>query len=80
MFGHQWRGQHEANVPLLEDIARMVANAGFEAGVARDLKAEGRAIIIGGLLGVAYDKANVVDGTERKKIFFFRARGWVWCG
>src|SRR5581483_7550663 len=63
--------KHEADLALFEYVARTVAHAGFESGIAGDLKAERSPIIISRLLGIADNEANMIDRANRKEIVFF---------
>src|SRR5579871_2094649 len=60
--------QHEANLALLDDIAGAVAQARLQAGIGDRHEAEGAAIIMGGLFGVADVELDVVPVLDRHEI------------
>ena len=67
------RGQHEANLILLDDIRRAPALPGLRSAVRHQLHAERRAIVIRRLPGIADVELDVIGSVERKKI---RAGRW----
>jgi hypothetical protein len=62
--GTQGGGEDEANLALLQDVGGAVAAAGFGAGVGDQLHAEGGAVEVGGLAGVADVELDVVGAVE----------------
>ena len=61
MLARERRDEHERDLPLPQDVARLVLMFGFEAGVGDDVEAEGVAIEVRRLPGVADEEADVVD-------------------
>src|SRR5262249_18818925 len=68
MLGGQRRGEHEVDVALAENIARLVAQPRLQAGVGNDIKAEGVAIEVRRLPGITDEEANVVDAPQRQRV------------
>ena len=66
--GAERGGEDEADFSLLKDVGGAVAEAGFGAGIGDELHAEGGAVKIGGLPGVADVELDVVGAFEGKKI------------
>ena len=67
--GAQRGGEHEANLALLDDIRGAVMLAGLRAGVGDQAHAEGGAVEVGGLAGVAHVELHVISAFEGQKIF-----------
>ncbi|MNY22783.1 hypothetical protein D3C86_1564220 [compost metagenome] len=61
MIGGEGRGQDEADLALLEHVARAIALARLGAGIGDRVEAEGLLVEVGGLLGVADVEFDVVD-------------------
>src|SRR5205823_14416717 len=68
VFGPQRRGEDEGDVALLEDVAGLVAGARLQAGVGDHVEAEGVAVEVRRLAGVADEEADVVDAAQRQRI------------
>ncbi len=66
--GAERGGEHEADFALLQDVGGAVAEAGFGAGVGDELHAEGGAVEVGGLAGVADVELDVVGAFEGEEI------------
>ena len=65
-LGLQRRGEHQANLALLEDVAGPVANAGLGAGIGDDVETEGLAVVVRGLARVADPQLHVVGALEHR--------------
>ena len=63
-LGLQRRGEHQAHLALLEDVAGPVANAGLGPGVGDDVEPEGLAVVVRGLARVADPQLDVVGALE----------------
>ena len=63
-FGLQRRGQHEANLALLEDVAGPVADTRLGTGVRDHVEAERLAVVVGSLARVANPQLDVVGALE----------------
>ena len=63
--GHR-RGEDESDLPLRQQVAGPVANAGFRAAVADDLKAQRRLIEMRRLLRVPDVELDVVRSVDRE--------------
>ena len=57
-------GKHERDLALAEDVTGLVPRFGFQAGVGDDVEAEGIAVEIGRLPGVADKKADMIDPSQ----------------
>ena len=66
--GAERGGEDEADFSLLEDVGGAVAKAGFGAGVGDEFHAEGGAIEVCGLRGVADVELDVVGAFEGEKV------------
>ena len=66
--GAEGGGEDEADLALLEDVAGAVALAGLGAGVGDERHAEGGAVEVGGLTGVADVELDVVGALEGEKV------------
>ena len=67
VVGMRWpqrRGQHEGDVALAQDVAGFVLDAGFQARVGDHVEAEGVAVEVGRLPGVADEEADVIDAAK----------------
>ena len=64
----QRRGQHETNLSLLQDVGRAIALASFRSRIGDQGHAEGGAVEVGRLAGVADVKLDVVCAFERQKV------------
>jgi hypothetical protein len=64
----QGRGEHEADLALLQQIARPVAHAGLRASIAHELESERRAIEMRCLLGVADPELDEVGPVDREGV------------
>ena len=73
MVGPERRGEDERDVALAEHVARLVPHAGLEAGIGDDVEAEGVAVEVRRLPGVAHEEADVVDALERNRSWTCRA-------
>ena len=78
--GAEGGGEDEADLALLEDVAGAVALPGFGAGVGDKRHAEGGAIEVGGLAGVAYVEFDVVGAFEGEEIGGLGLGGLGQCG
>ena len=67
-IGTQRGGQHEAHLPLLQNIRSAVADTGFRPGISDELHAKGEPVKIGGLAGIAHPELHVVRPVEWQKI------------
>ena len=72
MVGAERRGEDEGDVALAQDVTGLVAGLGFQAGVGDHVEAEGVAVEVGRLAGVAHEEADVVDATQGKGVGAFR--------
>ena len=66
--GAERGGEDEADFALLEDVGGAVAKAGLGAGVGDELHAEGGAVEVGGLAGVADVELDVVGAVEGEEV------------
>jgi len=67
--GTERSGQDEADFALLEDVAGAVASARLGTCVGDQRHAEGGAVEIGGLTGIAYIKFDVVSAFEGEEVW-----------
>ena len=65
MVGRQRRGQHERDVALAQDVAGLVLDLGLQARVGDHVEAEGVAVEVRRLPGVADEEPHVVDAAVR---------------
>ena len=63
-LGLQRRGEHEAHLALLEDVAGPVANARLGTGIGDDVESERLAVVVRGLARVADPQLDVVGALE----------------
>ena len=68
VVGPQRRGQHEADLPLAQDITGLVARAGLRTAVGRQFHAHRSAVEVRRLAGISHPEFNVIGAVERKKI------------
>jgi hypothetical protein len=64
VLGPDGGGQHQPDLVLLKQVAGRVPDPGFRAAVADQLKAEGAAVEVTGLLGVADVELDVVGAVD----------------
>ena len=64
VVGAQRRGQDEGDLALPEDVAGLVPQPRLQAGVGDHVEAEGVAVEVGRLAGVADEEADVVDASK----------------
>ena len=62
------RGQHEGDVALAEHVAGLVPRPRFQAGVGDHVEAEGVAVEVRRLAGIADEEAHVIDAAQRQSI------------
>ena len=58
------RSEDEGDIALTEDVAGFVPRLRLQAGVGDHVEAEGVAIEVGRLPGVADEEADVIDATQ----------------
>ena len=68
------RGQDQRDVPLSQDVARLVLHSGLEPRIGHDLEPEGIPVEIGRLPRIADEHPNVVDAPKRHGIGGHHAR------
>jgi len=61
-------GQHEAYLPLLNHVRSAIPLSGLGSGVGHERHAEGSAVEVRRLPGVADVELNVIGSLQRKKI------------
>ena len=64
VIGDQGRGQHERDLPLAQDVARLVLHAGFQSPIRNDLEAERISVKIRRLPRIAHEHPNVVNALQ----------------
>jgi len=62
--GAEGRGQHERDLPLAKDVARLVPYSGFQSPVRNHLEAEGISVEIRRLPRIAHEHPNVVNAVQ----------------
>ena len=62
----QRRGEHEAHLALLEDVARPIADARLRPRIRDDVEAERLAVVVRGLARVADPQLHVVGALEHR--------------
>jgi len=62
--GAEGRGQHERDLPLAKDVARLVPYSGFQSPVRNHLEAEGISVEIRRLPRIAHEHPNVVNALQ----------------
>jgi hypothetical protein len=65
----QGRGEHQADLALLHHVRFAVFETRSQAGVGQRLEAECGFVEVGGLLGVAHVKFNVIGTVQGQKVF-----------
>src|SRR4051812_7238489 len=68
------RGEHEADLALLEEVARTIAATSLGPFVRHEMKAEGGAIVDGGLLRVPDVELDVVGAVDRERVLDGRSQ------
>ncbi len=63
-----WRGEHQADLVLLQHVAGAVLHARLQAGIGHALEAPRALVVVGALLGVAHVQFHVVRAQQGQEV------------
>ena len=64
MIGNQGRGEHERDLPLAQNVARLLLHSGFQSPIGDHLEAERISVEIRRLSRIADKHPNVIDSLQ----------------